>query len=455
MAFSDTLTKLIPSIKGPEKEQTRQEKIRWTIAVAIVYLIIYFVPPLGVINSQNAFSALTSIYFPVSLAIVGVPALGLSVVLMILFNGSRLFNFGLKDALGKARFYSVRKLITIIAAIIFSFGSALQYPSFSYLGVVVQLFIGALIVMYLDEIETKRGIIGSGLLLFLAITTAYTLLSFTINISLPTAALALATGGVGAISNELQAFFPVLITIILILGIVKIYDSGIGKLFSAFIDRDDNWEKPLSRIFVTALPIILALATLTTLSIWATPFLAGSNSYLSNFIAHYNYYTTPLNSTPKNYYLDGGLLYLANSGFPLPYSTQFGGYGTYTDYINYLSTKTSALILPSGQTLYVPEFLHAVTYTITLILLTLIYGAILLNVIRVNHETLRERLAKAHDEHGMEEKAAIAIIYKDLGMLGAIIGLSIVLGSVIGSNVIAGAVSLYVVYGLIKKDQQR
>ena len=122
------------------------------------------------------------------------------------------------------------------------------------------------------------------------------------------------------------------------------------------------------------LPVILTTSLIVSMTVWFQ-FLAGTGGSLAplaHFIALYQ--KVPTTNGGVSTTLTGGLLYLISPNFPLPYSAPYGigGYGTYATYL--FVTGTSTLDLPWGGFVLVPEWIHIITYTLTLVVLCVVFG---------------------------------------------------------------------------------
>ncbi|MDE1825295.1 MAG: hypothetical protein KGH61_02005 [Candidatus Micrarchaeota archaeon] len=445
MSLLDLIDSILPKIRGPKGELTREQRLKWTIAVAAISAILIVIPASAIYGGPLTISSEGSLVNSIltgraydALGGVGISALVGSVIFLMLFNGSRFFKFDLKDPEQNRRFVVLRKILAICLLLFITLFPVLlgSLPIATVL-----LFAGGLSLIYLDEIECKYGLIGSGLLIFFAIGIIYSLFLYATTIGFSSAAAALVSRGALSISNEIQAFVPVVVTIILMWLIIWIYKQKIGETFSAFIVRGDNWKQPLSRMFALFLPILLASSLLLILPIWAG--LLG-NSSTAQFIAQY--------SKPTPYiqpYLTGGILYLAAPLFPLAYPLPYG-VGSISAYLTYLSSHTSALLLPNGQSLAIPEMAHVIIYLTTLILLTIIFSRILISMMGISKEKVNTRLTEIYGANGHTKAKVLGIINKDLVALALIYGATIISGSYTG-GFLFGAVSLYTIYNILVK----
>ncbi len=380
--FIDPILKYIPSIKKPAAPLSFKEKMKWTAIVMTIYFMMFSIPALGVSIStiNQPLEQLISIIFAArigSLITVGIGPIVLASIVLQLLQGSGVIHFDLNDMEQKARFQGIQKLsaivIAVIEAYIFTATGYVPIASVSFFWLVVfQLAIGAIIIIYLDEIMSKYGI-TSGINLFIAGGVAYAIVAGTVDILGKEAAQAIAAGGAAAIPNAIMAFGPLFFAIIVFLVSIYVYDMKIELplVFSQF--RGIGGRLPIPLLYVSVLPVILATSFELSLDVWLR-FLANVKGSFANLARFFAYYQAVPTGTGTTLNLQGGLLYLISPQFPLPYSAAYGGIGNYRTYFTYLLTHTSSLYLPWGGIVYVPEWIHIIVYTVVLLLLCVVFG---------------------------------------------------------------------------------
>jgi len=375
----DSILKFIPSIKKPEGPLGFKEKLKWTALIMTVYFLMFSIPAYGVnlVTVTSGVYQLISIIFAArigSLITVGIGPIVLASILLQLLMGAGLIKLDTNNPEQKGRFQGIQKLTAIIIAIIeaYIFAATGYVPIInnSFFGIVVlQLALGAIFVIFLDEMMTKYGI-TSGINLFIAGGVAYSIIAGTISIIIPESVSAISSGGAAAIPNAIMAFGPLFFALIVFLISVYVYDMKIELplAFSQF--RGVGGRLPIPLLYVSVLPVILATSFILSLDVWFR-FLAGVSGSLANlakFIALYS------PSTTGSVQLTGGLIYLISPTFPLPYATQYGGIGSYATYFAALINYQSQLFLPWGGYIFVPEWVHVIVYTVVLVLLCIVFG---------------------------------------------------------------------------------
>jgi preprotein translocase subunit SecY len=186
MSFLDTLLKFIPQVEKPMQQKLAfGTKTKWTLIALFSYFILKNIPVYGASESfLSQFEALSVILGAEfgSLVSLGIgPIVTASIVLQLL-NGSGIIKFNTHTQEGKARFQGVQKLVALAFIIVESFvyvflggiapdaALAVSAPATYYtleLLLVFQLFLGGLVILFLDDLASKWGY-GSGISLFIA-----------------------------------------------------------------------------------------------------------------------------------------------------------------------------------------------------------------------------------------------------------------------------------------------
>ncbi len=377
LEFMEPIAKFIPSIKGPTSPLSLKEKLFWTGIVLVVYFILYNTYAFGINQAEvtNPLFELISIIFAAkigSLITIGIGPIVLASILLQLFNGAGLIKFDQNNMEEKARFQSMQKLAAIVLGIVESFIFVLTgyvpVSNHAMIGaVILQLVIGAITIIYLDEIMTKWGI-TSGINLFIASGVSYDIIAGTLGILLPGAITAIQTGGATAISEAVLAFAPLLFSIIVFLISIYAYEIKVELPLVFEQLRGIGGRLPIPFLYVSVLPVILATSLEMSLTVWFRIIanVHGAFANFAKFIALYQ----PVNGQLQ---LNGGLVYLISPTFPLPYPAP-AGIGGYRQYFTYLLTHTTQLFLPFGGVLAVPEWIHIIVYTVVLVILCIVFG---------------------------------------------------------------------------------
>ncbi len=412
LEFLDPILKLIPGIKKPLMPLTFKEKLKWTALIMVAYFALFSTPALGVQNAsaQQVFQLINVIFAAKigTLITVGITPIVLASILLQLLQGSGALNIDLNDPEQKGRFQSIQKLIAIVVAVIESFffsftflNSGLIVPGFFGL-VVIQLILGAVMIIFLDEMMVKYGI-TSGINLFIAGGVAYSIIAGTLTILLPSAMQQLATPGATAIPQAIEAFGPLFVAIIVMLISIYVYDMKVElpMVFSQF--RGIGGRLPISLLYASVMPVIFATSmeiAITSLAGGVLPHFATSN--IAGFIGYYT--SQPSASGGNASILSGGLMYLLSiNSFSLSPITS--GYGAY---FSYLATGTSPMLIPWGHSpsgvnlafactlanscIPIPEWVHVLLSTLLLVVLCVVFGKFYIEMTGQNPKNVAEQL---------------------------------------------------------------
>jgi Preprotein translocase subunit SecY len=393
----DKISPFLPGIKSPGAPLSLREKMYWTAAIIGVYFLLYNTYAIGV--NQQAISQpllqLISIIFAArigSVITVGIGPIVLASIVLQLLVGSGLWNIDLDDTAQKARFQSLQKLAAISIAIgesiIYVYTGFVPVASVGAIGMVIlQLAIGAITIIMLDEAMAKYGI-TSGINMFIAAGVSYAIVAGTISILVPGAVAAIQAGGAAALSNAVAAFGPLIFAIIVFLLSIYTYEMKVELPLSFEQLRGVGGRLPIPFLYVSVLPVILATALEESLTVWFR-FIASSTSNIARFFAYYQPIATATGGTTPT--LSGGLVYLISPSFPLPYQAPYG-IGGYGPYITYLATHTTQLFLPWGGMVLVPEWMHVIIYVVVLMLLSVVFGKFWVEMTGQSPKHLAEQL---------------------------------------------------------------
>ncbi len=401
LEFMDGISKYIPTVRGPSRPLSLREKMYWTAGIIAVYFVLYNINAFGVSTSPvSAQLQLISIIFAAkigSVITVGIGPIVLASIVLQLIAGSGMLKIDFNDVQQKSRFQALQKLMAIIIAVVESVAYTLTgfvpiaSPAFFGL-VVVQLTVGAVIVIYLDEVMSKFGV-TSGINLFIASGVSYAIIAGTIEIIIPGAIGAISAGGAAAISNAVLVFAPLFFAIIIFLISIYAYETKVELPLSFEQLRGIGGRLPIPFLYVSVLPVILASALELSFTVWFRFLngIQGAFAGIAKFIAYYQ----PIGVVGggSSLQLSGGLAYLISPTFPLPYQAPLG-IGGYGAYFNYLLTHTSQLMLPWGGMVLVPEWIHVIIYVVILIALCVVFGKFWIEMTGQSSKNLAEQIGE-------------------------------------------------------------
>jgi len=316
----------LPEVKRPEeKKLSFKQKLKWTSIILIAFFILSVVPLFGL--GQNALIQFEQLSIILGASFGSVLSLGIgpivtaSIVLQLL-TGSGILKMDLTTSEGKRNFQGLQKILAIFFIIFESFifvfmgglAPELTLAPSAFLVMefilVFQLFLGGLMVLYMDEVVDKWGF-GSGISLFIAAGVSSELFIRAFSPLTSTGAFAFGTGQppVGAlwvlISSVLNqdvtgaaiAFFAIAFTIVVFL--LAVYGQAmkveIPLSFGRIRGYGIRW--PLRFIYTSNIPVILVAAFLANVQLlarllerWGHPWLGtfAGNTPVSGLVAWVN-----------------------------------------------------------------------------------------------------------------------------------------------------------------------
>tara|TARA_Y100000310_G_scaffold159627_1_gene159226 strand:- start:3125 stop:4528 length:1404 start_codon:yes stop_codon:yes gene_type:complete len=298
MSFFRNLLAYLPEVKGPDqKKLSFKEKLKWTLIVLIAFFVLSIVPLFGL--GQNALLQFEQLSIILGASFGSIISLGIgpivtaSIVLQLL-NGSGIIKFDTTTPEGRTTFQGVQKVLAIFfilfEAFIFVFLGGLApslllaptaYRTMQFI-LVIQLIVGGLLILFMDEIISKWGF-GSGVSLFIAAGVSSQI--FTRAFSPLSASGLLAIGGAEAPVGQVWVFIRSLIssnpigailalsTILatILIFLLAVYGQAmkieIPLSFGRIRGHGVRW--PLNFLYTSNIPVILIAALMANIQLWA------------------------------------------------------------------------------------------------------------------------------------------------------------------------------------------
>ena len=394
LEFLKPIVNLLPEIRLPKRAPPLREKIYWTVACLVIFFVMYHVYPVGRYPIQDQFEFVQMITASKvgSLITAGIGPIVLASIFLQLFVGAKIIDIDLTDPEQKKIFQGTQKLLAIILSFfesaIYIYTNAVpamgagvpagnSFPLFGSLFitqvlVTLQLAMGSIILLYLDEIVAKYGI-GSGISLFIAAGVSLSVVQGTFSVLIPNAMSRLAEGGATAVPSALLAMLPLAFTFIVF--IASSYAEGMRVEVPLVFERvrGVGGRYPIKFLYVSNVPVILAAALMMNFQLIARAigqsvlYFGGMN--LVSLIA----------VVDSNGRLVDGLLYLMTASFPNPVLT---GYQTYVAVILGSSTQFS----------HIPEFIHVIVYVLSMVVMCVIFGSFWIETTGMSSKDIAEQL---------------------------------------------------------------
>lgn len=293
MSFKALLHNL-PEVKGPtEKKLGFNIKLKWTLIVLVAFFILSNISIWGgTLEGLKRFEYLAIIMGTNfgSIISLGIGPIVMSSIILQLLVGSGILNIDTTTVEGKKYFQGIQKLgvlffIVFEAMVYVLMGGIQAMPGFQTI-VILQLIVGGLLILFMDEVSTKWGF-GSGVSLFIAAGVGWRLFSGLFGFLGPENTLA-PVGKIPAmiynflVINDpiggLQALAAILATVIVFLVIVWAQSLKIEIPLSYDRLRGYGIKWPLSFFYASVIPVILTGALIANLQLFG--------GLLQNWLGH-------------------------------------------------------------------------------------------------------------------------------------------------------------------------
>jgi len=306
MEFINKFIELLPEIKKPEqKYRPFNQKLKWLLLMLVAYFVLGVIPLYGLgENALQHFDFLAIILGAQfgSLISLGIGPMVTSSIVLQLLNGSGILKLDTTTHEGRTLFQGLQKVLSIFfiifEAVIYVFmGGLSPATGFSPWIIVFQLFIGGILILYMDEVVSKWGI-GSGISLFIAAGVANQIVISVFSPLTSTGNIAFGSGeaAVGKIFVFFSALFQnrpteaiialsaILATVIVFFISVYAQAMKVEIPLSFGMVRGYGIRWPLKFIYTSNIPVILVAALLANIQLWASLLERWGKPFLGTFV---------------------------------------------------------------------------------------------------------------------------------------------------------------------------
>ncbi len=361
------LIQLIPEVKPSLKPIGLKDKLMWTAGALFVFFILGQIYPFGAdVSAVQGFERLEILLGSKigTLITVGIGPIILASIFLQLAMGAGLIRFNLSNLEDRRMFQGVQKILAILLAFlecgVYVFGNVIPasqvaplFGSFflAQIAVMLQLVLGSIVLLYLDEVCQKYGI-GSGISLFIAagVSQAIFIGAFSLITSetgtfvglIPRFIQFLIDPTKGSLADAIW-LLPILLFTALIFFVVVFVETmkiEIPVSYARFGGYAARY--PIKFMYVSNIPVILASAILLNVQLVGM-FLANANMPV---LGHYQ------GNSPLP---DGIAYYLTALPSPLVLFS-----GNYASYLSFIAQPQ--------------EILHIFVYGLALVLFSVIFG---------------------------------------------------------------------------------
>ncbi|MGZ7134257.1 MAG: preprotein translocase subunit SecY [Methanobacterium sp.] len=277
---------LIPQVSSPAYRVPFREKLKWTGIILVLYFVLTNIPLFGLSpNAVDQFAQLRAVLAGNfgSIITLGIgPIVSASIILQLLVGG-KIINLDLSRHEDKAIFQGTQKLLAIIftlfEASVLVLTGALP-PSVPGLAsiLILQMFIGGILIIFLDEVVSKWGF-GSGVGLFIVAGVAQAIIVGTFNFLAPASTPGVPGGAIPKFiyllttgNPDFTVLIPVISTIVVFLVVVYAESMRVEIPLSYGGVKGARGKYPLRFIYASNMPVILTSALLLNVQLFATLF---------------------------------------------------------------------------------------------------------------------------------------------------------------------------------------
>lgn len=332
--LTSTLEKILPAVQKPTFKQNLNKRLAWTgLALALYYMLthitVFGMTATSQLSQQLKFFELVLGSKIGSVMTLGIGPIVTAGILLQLLVGSKIIDLDTKTPEGRRKFQLWDKALAIIFCFLeggaYVLAGVLPVPQAASLkvAVIVQLALGGIIAIFLDELVQKWGF-GSGISLFIASGVATQIFQNVFSPPLPQFAnpspTALTPGpyvGILAnffffifssnITNALISIMPLISTIGVFLLVVYIQSIVINLPLTFTLLRGFGRNWALNLVYTSNIPVILAAALIANLQLIGRVGLTPTATGLScGILGCYDAQNNPVSglvyflSTPRN-----------------------------------------------------------------------------------------------------------------------------------------------------------
>jgi len=294
MGFFNNILMNLPEVAGPtQKRLSFKEKLKWTGIILVIFFVLGLVPLFGLGQNELQRFEFLSIILGASFGSIvslGIGPLVTGSIVLQLLNGSGIVKFDLTTSEGKRKFQGVQKVLGLFFIVFESFiyvymGGLAPAPELAgtplfgslQLILVFQLFLGGLVIMFMDEVVSKWGF-GSGISLFIAGGVSQEIFIKALSPLASPTNPEIAAGAIPALFQSLARGDPTTAAL-MIAGIVSTIVVFVFSVYAQAMKveiplsfgrvRGYGVRWPLSFMYTSNIPVILVAALLANIQLWA------------------------------------------------------------------------------------------------------------------------------------------------------------------------------------------
>lgn len=304
------LLQYLPEVKGPtQKHLAFKQKLIWTGIILVLYFILSSVHIFGLgasaLDNFDFLSVVLGASFG-SIVSLGIGPIVTASIVLQLISGSGIINIDISSDEGKGLFQGTQKILTYFfiileASIFVLMGGLSPKQGVSPFTLIIQIIIGGLIIVFLDDVINKWGF-GSGVSLFIAAGVSQRIFIQALSPLKRVIAQGVSeesfvgaipeffrTISIGDTTGAAIALSAVIATVVIFAMVVFAQAMKVEIPLSFGRIRGHGIRWPLNFIYTNVIPVILVSALVANLNLFGTLLSKGGTSgitkvmpYLSN-----------------------------------------------------------------------------------------------------------------------------------------------------------------------------
>ncbi|OPX60298.1 MAG: preprotein translocase subunit SecY [Methanobacterium sp. PtaB.Bin024] len=276
----------LPQVRSPTYRVPFKEKLKWTGIILILYFVLTQIPLFGLsATSVDQFAQLRAVMAGSfgSIVTLGIgPIVTASIILQLLVGG-KVLDLDLSQPEDKAFFQGTQKLLAIIftffegGVLILTGSLSPSSPELVWI-MILQVAIGGILIIFLDEVVSKWGF-GSGVGLFIAagvsaqiIIGTFNPLATSVSPGVPSGAIPQFIYLLTTSQPDFSILIPVFSLIVVFLVVVYAQSMRVEIPLSFGGVKGARGKYPLKFIYASNMPVILTSALLMNVQLFAALF---------------------------------------------------------------------------------------------------------------------------------------------------------------------------------------
>ncbi len=276
----------LPQVRSPSYRVPFKEKLKWTGVILILYFVLCQIPLFGLSQtSVDQFAQLRAVMAGSfgSIMTLGIgPIVSASIILQLLVGG-KILNLDLSQHEDKAFFQGTQKLLAIIftlfegGVLVLTGSLSSSSPDLAWI-MILQILIGGILIIFLDEVVSKWGF-GSGVGLFIAAGVSAQIITGTFNPLATAASPGVPSGAIPQFiyllttsQPDFSILIPVIAVIVVFLVVVYAESMRVEIPLSFGGVKGARGKYPLKFIYASNMPVILTSALLLNVQLFAAMF---------------------------------------------------------------------------------------------------------------------------------------------------------------------------------------